>query len=325
MIEGDDRKLFAESLRSATQGHSGAALDAALDALGWREALAADPRVAVSLLFELQGAANAVSSALGRVLASALGYEATTVVLPALGQCSAPGWLDGGRLDSGRLAVRGLGLRGLGMAGSGEHGAALIVARTGDSHLAVQAETASLTLRAGAGIDPDLGLYEVTGETVAARELGPADWRQAVALGQLALGHEMVGASRRMLELACDHARERIQFGRPIATFQAVRYRLAETLVGIDQAAAMLDAAWLDRAPQTAGMAKAAAGRGARLAARHCQQVLAGIGFTVEHPFHRYVRRIMVLEQLLGATRSLTRELGSEILTSGQLPALQPL
>jgi alkylation response protein AidB-like acyl-CoA dehydrogenase len=330
LIEGDDLKLFAESLRGATESHSGAPLDAALDDLGWQEALDADAGAAVSLLFELQGAANSVSSALGRVLASALGYEATAVVLPALGQCSAPGWMDGGRLDGGRLAVRGLGLhglglRGLGMAGTGEHGTALVVARAGDSHLAVQAETASLTLQACAGIDPDLGLCEVTGEAVAARVLGPADWRHAVALGQLALGHEMVGASRRMLELACEHARERIQFGRPIATFQAVRYRLAETLVAIDQAAAMLDAAWLDGAPQTAGMAKAAAGRGARIAARHCQQVLAGIGFTVEHPFHRYVRRIMVLEQLLGATRSLTRDLGSEILTSGQLPALQPL
>ncbi len=62
----------------------------------------------------------------------------------------------------------------------------------------------------------------------------------------------------------------------------------------------MLDAAWLDREPQTAAVAKATAGRGARVAARHCHQVLAGIGFTTEHPFHRCVRRILLLEQLLG-------------------------
>jgi alkylation response protein AidB-like acyl-CoA dehydrogenase len=61
------------------------------------------------------------------------------------------------------------------------------------------------------------------------------------------------------------------------------------------------------------------------VAARHCQQVLAGIGFTTEHPFHRYVRRILVLEQLLGSTRSLTSELGGEILKRAQLPALLPL
>jgi alkylation response protein AidB-like acyl-CoA dehydrogenase len=83
----------------------------------------------------------------------------------------------------------------------------------------------------------------------------------------------------------------------------------------------VLEAAWLDQAPQTAAMAKAMAGRGARVAARHCQQVLAGIGFTTEHAFHRYVRRVLVLEQLLDATRSITRELGNDILEHRRLPA----
>lgn len=128
-----------------------------------------------------------------------------------------------------------------------------------------------------------------------------------------------------MLELAREHALARVQFGRPIATFQAVRHRLAEALVAIEAAAAMLDAAWPDHEPRTAGMAKATAGRAARVTARHGQQVLAGIGFTTEHPFHRHLRRILVLEQLLGGTHSLTRELGREILARRQLPALLPL
>ena len=72
-------------------------------------------------------------------------------------------------------------------------------------------------------------------------------------------------------------------------------------------------------------MAKAVAGRSVRTTMRHCQQVLAGIGYTIEHPFHRYLRRILVLEQLLGSTRPLTSELGGEILERGQLPALLPL
>jgi alkylation response protein AidB-like acyl-CoA dehydrogenase len=128
-----------------------------------------------------------------------------------------------------------------------------------------------------------------------------------------------------MLELAREHALVRVQFGRPIAMFQAVRFRLVETLVAIETAVAALDAAWLDSGPQTAGMAKASAGRGARVASRHCQQVLAGIGFTTEHPFHRHARRILVLEQLLGSTRALTLELVNEILEHGQLPALLAL
>ena len=60
-------------------------------------------------------------------------------------------------------------------------------------------------------------------------------------------------------------------------------------------------------------MAKAFAGRSARTVARHCQQVLAGIGFTTEHPLHRSVRRTIVLDQLLGAGSLLTRSLGTDI------------
>ena len=113
-----------------------------------------------------------------------------------------------------------------------------------------------------------------------------------------------------MLELARTHALERVQFGRPIATFQAVRHRLAESLVALEAAAALLDAAWEDPSPVTAGMAKAFAGRSARTVARHCQQVLAGIGFTTEHPLHLSVRRTIVLDQLLGAGSVLTAAAG---------------
>ena len=128
-----------------------------------------------------------------------------------------------------------------------------------------------------------------------------------------------------MLELAREHALNRIQFGQPISRFQAVRHRLAETLVAIETADAMLDAAWFDQAPQMAAVAKSLAGRGGRIAIRHCQQVLAGIGFTTEHPFHRYVRRVLVLDQILGSSRLLTIELGNELLATRCLPVLQAL
>jgi hypothetical protein len=314
-MDGDDLQLFARSLERATSMHTGAALDGALDDLGWREALTSDARAAISVLFELQGAANATSSALDHVLAHALGLGAGAVVLPAIGLSSAPAAIGDGRSD----------VHGLGTSSFGRHETALVVARGGESHVAVEVETASLGRRAVHGIDPSLGFVEVTGAVAGASELGAVDWWAALALGQLALGYELVGASRRMLELARQHALDRIQFGQPIAGFQAVRHRLADTLVAIETGAAVLDAAWLDHTPQTAAMAKAAAGRGARLAARHCQQVLAGIGFTTEHPLHRYVRRVFVLEQLLGATRRLTADLGRDVLERRQLPALLPL
>jgi alkylation response protein AidB-like acyl-CoA dehydrogenase len=86
-----------------------------------------------------------------------------------------------------------------------------------------------------------------------------------------------------------------------------------------------LHAAWGDGSPLSAALAKALAGRGARAARRHCQQVLAGIGFTTEHPLHRYVRRTLVLDGLLGDARSLTRWLGDDLLRTRRLPAILPL
>lgn len=67
-MDAEERELFATSLRQITAGNTGPELDAALDDVGWREALPADPRAAVSLLFEMQGAAGATSSALDAVL-----------------------------------------------------------------------------------------------------------------------------------------------------------------------------------------------------------------------------------------------------------------
>jgi hypothetical protein len=312
VIEGHDLELLHRSVEHATVHHSGAALDEALGELGWSEALAEDPRAAVTELFTLQGAANATSSALDEVLATGLGRPGAAVVLPAVGRWAAPG-----RRGPGGLAVDGLGTAGL---GTREH---VLIVVGDDSAFAVDA--GSVPQRPIGGADPALGLIEVRGAITGATEIGAVDWDGALALGQLALGHELVGASRRMLELAREHALGRVQFGQPIAAFQAVRHRLAETLVAIEAADALLAAAWLTGTPETAAMAKATAGRSARVAARHCQQVLAGIGFTTEHPFHRYVRRVLVLEQLLGSTGALTRRHGEEILERGELPPLLPL
>ncbi|MHB8662321.1 MAG: acyl-CoA dehydrogenase family protein [Acidimicrobiales bacterium] len=313
-----DRELFERSLRHATQSCTGDELDVALDDVGWTEALAADPQVAVSLLFELQGAANVTSSSLGRLVATTLGIDNTAsaagVVLPALG-----GWSPPGRYAGERLTVRGLATSDL-----LDRQTALVATRRDHNDVVVVVSLDQLSRRPVSGIDPSLGLVEVTGDAVATTSW-PAHWSAAVARSQLALGHELVGAARTMLDLAREHALERIQFGRPIATFQAVRHRLADTLVAIETADAALGAAWEDESPQSATMAKALAGRAARTTARHCQQVLAGIGFTTEHALHRYVRRVLVLDELFGSARALTHELGNDVLHNRRLPTLLPL
>jgi alkylation response protein AidB-like acyl-CoA dehydrogenase len=192
----------------------------------------------------------------------------------------------------------------------------------------VEVATAELELRPVHGVDPDLGLVEVAGgeaPLAAPHRLDPGDWTRAVTRARLAVGHELVGASRAMVALARSHALERVQFGRPIADFQAVRHRLAETLVAIEATDAALGAAWDEGSPAAAATAKALAGRSARTASLHCQQVLAGIGFTTEHDFHRYARRVLVLDQLFGTARALTRDLGRTLLTDRRLPPLPPL
>src|SRR5262249_4117420 len=146
-----------------------------------------------------------------------------------------------------------------------------------------------------------------------------------LAVGRQALGWWLVGTSRAMLSSARQHALDRVQFGRPIASFQAIRHRLAETLVAIEGADATLHTATAQPETPPRGVTKGRPGRGAPPAARHCQQVLGGIGFTAEHQLHRHVKRSLVLDGLLGSVRELTREAGATLRARGSAPRLAQL
>ncbi len=146
-----------------------------------------------------------------------------------------------------------------------------------------------------------------------------------VAAGRHALGWWLVGAGRAMLALARRHALDRTQFGRPVASFQAIRHRLAETLVAIEGAEGTLVAAAAEPDELSFLLAKAAAGQAALTASRHCQQVLGGIGFTAEHELHRHIKRVLVLDAMLGSSRELTREAGATLRAKGFAPRLAQL
>ncbi|HEV7422934.1 MAG TPA: acyl-CoA dehydrogenase family protein [Mycobacterium sp.] len=171
------------------------------------------------------------------------------------------------------------------------------------------------TAQDSGALDSELPIHRVdTGESV------------PLAAGRRAIGWWLTGTSRAMLALARQHALDRVQFGRPVASFQAVRHKLAETLVAIEGAEATLAAApSADQVDFASLLAKAAAGRAALTAAKHCQQVLAGIGFTAEHEFHRHLRHALVLEGLLGSARDLTREAGKAVRANGSAPRLVQL
>jgi Acyl-CoA dehydrogenase, C-terminal domain len=170
------------------------------------------------------------------------------------------------------------------------------------------------SLYAGTALDDELPVHLVSG--------GAGVGAEALSAGRRALGWWLVGTGRAMLSLARTHALDRVQFGRPIASFQAVRHRLAETLVAIEGATATLSAASSDLGSL---LGKAAAGSAALEAARHCQQVLGGIGFTAEHGLHRHIRRALVLDGLLGSARELTREAGALLRKGGSAPRLVEL
>ena len=138
-----------------------------------------------------------------------------------------------------------------------------------------------------------------------------------VAAARVALAHQLIAASRWMLDAARTHAIDRTQFGRSVASFQAVRHKLAESLVAIEGADSVAGACTDDVDPLLAAVAKSLAGKAARTSATHAQQVLAGIGFTTDHEFHLWLKRTLVVDTVFGSASSIPTEIGAELLARG--------
>jgi hypothetical protein len=311
MIDADERALMERTVRAALAhaADAGEKADAVLAKLDWLDLLRDEPDDAIAVVFGALGATNASSTALDDVLASALGrtaHASIAVLLPRFSAWDPPG------------------AEGLATARVASAGELLVVGGTAAEPRIAAARTTAVELRAVGGIDPAAGLHavRVRGGASDALRLDPAAWRSAVALGRRALAYEILGASRAMLELARRHALERLQFGRPIARFQAVRHRLADALVAVESLEAALGAAREEPNPDTAALAKAIAGRTSHTVARHAQQVLAGIGFTTEHPFQRYLKRTLALEGLLGSADAIARDVGRRLLAERRAPTL---
>jgi hypothetical protein len=129
-------------------------------------------------------------------------------------------------------------------------------------------------------------------------------------LARVILSAEAVGIARETTEQAAAYAKERIQFGRPIAMYQAVKHHCANMLVAAEMAtAAVWDAARAastggDQLTYTAAVAATLAGPAADLCANLNIQVHGGIGFTWEHDAHLYLRRATTLLSLLEPDRA---------------------
>jgi alkylation response protein AidB-like acyl-CoA dehydrogenase len=110
-------------------------------------------------------------------------------------------------------------------------------------------------------------------------------------------GGEMLGAADHVLSMTVDYAKERVQFGKPIGSFQAVKHMLADALVDVEgMRSTVYYAAWCAAAGEpdrslAASMAKAWCSDASRRVMSAGLQVHGGIGFTWEHDMHLYVKR----------------------------------
>lgn len=313
-MDRQTQDLLRASIREVLAGEQN--LEDALAELGWDEVVADDARAATTILFTEQGHALANSRALDGVVLAGLDTVASTVVYPDASSAGAPtSWLDG---DA--VTVEGISLGPL-----ASDGQALVFARAADSESLVAVSTESLQSAPINGFDLGARWVHVTGSAPVVATVGDAAAAdRARAAARRALASELTGVGLGALALAQEHVSARRQFGHTIASFQTVRFRLAEAWTWLAAAEATVDAAWGDATPAAAATAKAYAGQAHRDAVAQCTQVCGAMGITWEHPLHRYVRRGFVLDALLGSADELASRLGADALAGGEVLRLLP-
>ena len=180
----------------------------------------------------------------------------------------------------------------------------VLVAAAGDDVVIVDLGGDGATVETPTNLDPTRRSGRVTLDGAAATVV-PGAAPVLRDLARILLAAEAVGIARECTLQAAEYAKVRIQFGRPIAMYQAIKHHCANMLVDTELAtAAVWDAARAastdaDQRAYTAAMAATLAGPAAVLCANLNIQVHGGIGFTWEHDAHIYLRRATVLEGLL--------------------------
>jgi alkylation response protein AidB-like acyl-CoA dehydrogenase len=180
----------------------------------------------------------------------------------------------------------------------------------GTSLFAVAADADGLTRKPLATLDRTRKVARLQFQDVPARLIG-TDGQAAAGLARTcdlaitALAAEQVGAAQRCLDMAVGYAKERVQFGRAIGSFQAVKHRCADMLVLVEGArsAAVHAAESADRSdlPIAASVAKMACSEAFLQVALDNMRIHGGIGFTWEHDAHLYVRRAKATELMFGS------------------------
>ena len=224
-----------------------------------------------------------------------------------------PGLADGSVLAAvglgGALTLRDGIVDGDGGVVLGGAAAEVLLLRAGDDVVVVRRDAEGLAVGGTKNLDPSRRSASVTASSVAVDDgdvlVGAV--RRARALARTLGAAEAVGVMAACTDAAVAYAKERVQFGRTIGTFQAVKHHCADLLVAAELAtAAVWDAARasadsLEEFDFAAAMAAQLAFGPAVHNAQMNIQVHGGIGFTWEHDAHLYLRRALALNAVLGS------------------------
>jgi alkylation response protein AidB-like acyl-CoA dehydrogenase len=161
-------------------------------------------------------------------------------------------------------------------------------------------------------MDPTRRLGRITPQSTAPLSADPGISDIAAIL----LAAEQIGAATRCLELTVDYTKERMQFGRPIGSFQALKHRMADLYVAVQAARAVVNDAIAEPSATAAALARVAASEAFSRVAAEGIQLHGGIAITWEHDMHLYFKRAHGTSQLFGPPREHLRRLQPEVLNS---------
>ncbi len=187
------------------------------------------------------------------------------------------------------------------------NGEADVVLAVGDGHIQRWSDVRTEALTP---LDPTRRLARLTPgstETIGA-DPGLAD------TAAILLAAEQIGAASRCLDLTVDYTKQRVQFGRPIGSFQALKHRMADLYVAVQSARAVVGDAVADPNPVSAALARLAASETFTTVAGEAIQLHGGIAITWEHDMHLYFKRAYSSAELLGSPAEQLRRLESELL-----------
>ena len=189
----------------------------------------------------------------------------------------------------------------------------------------VDAEAAGVSIRPVGTMDLTRKLATIDFEDVGVVErLGNPDSGAAAVeslydIAAVMLAYEQVGGAQRCLEMSVQYAKDRVQFGRPIGSFQAIKHKCADMLVEVEAArSAAMYAGWTlsnqdDDLPIAAALAKARCSEAFFSVAAETIQVHGGVGFTWEHDAHLFFKRAKADQLLFGAPSAWRAKLADRI------------